>query len=134
MRKANLFRYLAAVAYDLLLLIGLLFFATAILLPFNDGEAFTSRQFYYPIYLIAVSFSFYGWFWTHGGQTLGLKAWKLKVVSNGNAPIKWSQAFIRFIVSPLSWGFFGLGIVWVFVDKQNRTWHDIASKTAIFLE
>lgn len=134
MRKANLLRYLAAVAYDLLLLIGLLFFATAILLPFNGGEAFTSQQFYYPIYLAVVSFFFYGWFWTHGGQTLGLKAWKLKVVSNGNAQVTWQQAFIRFIVSLLSWGFIGLGIAWALVDKQNRTWHDIASKTAILLE
>ncbi len=134
MKKPSLIRHLAAIVYDFLLLTALLFLATALLLPFNGGEAFSSRQFFYPIYLFIVSFLFYGWFWTHGGQTLGLKAWKIKVISDNGEMISWRQAFIRFIVSILSWGFLGLGFVWVLFDKERRSWHDISSKSGLFLE
>lgn len=134
MTKPGLLRHLAVIIYDFLLLLALLFLATALLLPFNGGEAFTSHQVFYSFYLLAVSFFFYGWFWTHGGQTLGLRAWKIKVLNDKLKLISWRQAFIRFIVSLFSWGFIGLGFLWVLVDKNQRSWHDIASKTGLFLD
>jgi uncharacterized RDD family membrane protein YckC len=134
MAKPGLLRHLAAIIYDLLLLVAVLFFATAILLPFNGGEAFSHQQITYPLYLLTVSFCFYGWFWTHGGQTLGLKAWKIRLLNNTYQFISWRQAFIRFFVSILSWGILGLGFLWPLVDKNQRSWHDIASKTGLFLE
>ncbi|MEQ1545521.1 RDD family protein [Methyloglobulus sp.] len=134
MTKPRLLRHLAVIIYDFLLLIAVLFLATAILLPFNGGEAFTNHQIFYSLYLLAVSFCFYGWFWTHGGQTLGLRAWKIKVLNNEHCVISWRQAFIRFIVALLSWGFLGLGFLWVLFDKKQRSWHDMASKTGLFLD
>jgi len=132
MTKPGFFRHLFAIVYDLILLIAVLFFATGLLLPLNGGEAFTRDQIVYPIYLLTVSFLFYGWFWTHGGQTLGLKAWKIRLLSDNLKPVTWYQALIRFMVSILSSGLFGIGFFWVFVDKNHRCWHDIASKTRLF--
>jgi uncharacterized RDD family membrane protein YckC len=134
MAKPGLLRHLAAIIYDLLLLVAVLFFATAILLPFNGGEAFSHQQITYPLYLLTVSFCFYGWFWTHGGQTLGLKSWKIRLLNDSYQFISWRQAFIRFFVSMLSWGILGFGFLWPLVDKNQRSWHDIASKTGLFLE
>jgi uncharacterized RDD family membrane protein YckC len=133
MARPSLLRYLAAVIYDFILLIAVLFFATALLLPFNDGRAIDS-QIFYSLYLLLVSFLFYGWFWTHGGQTLGLRAWKIKALSNIHQPITWRQASIRFIIAIISWGCLGLGFLWVLVDKEQRSWHDLASKTVLFQE
>jgi len=132
MTKPGFFRHLLAIVYDLILLIAVLFFATGLLLPFNGGEAFTHDQIFYLVYLLTVSFLFYGWFWTHGGQTLGLKAWKIRLLSDNLKPVTWYQALIRFMVSILSSGLFGIGFFWVFVDKNHRCWHDIASKTRLF--
>ncbi len=128
---AGFFRRLAALLYDLLLLVALLFFATALLLPFNAGEAFTRDQIFYPIYLLVVSFLFYGWFWTHGGQTLGCRAWKIKVLTLNQQPINWQQALVRFISALLCCG---LGFLWILVDKKRRGWHDYFSKTTVFLD
>jgi len=130
--KPGFFRRLAATFYDLLLLIAVLFVATAILLPLNGGEAFTSQQFFFPVYLLLVSFLFYAWFWTHGGQTLGLRAWKIRVLTFDMKPISWKQAALRFMAAILSWGFFGLGFLWILIDKNQRSWHDHLSKTALF--
>jgi uncharacterized RDD family membrane protein YckC len=122
---------LAIIVYDFLLLIALLFLATALLLPFNAGEAFTREQFFYPIYLLIVSFVFYGWFWTHGGQTLGLRAWKAKILTTNQQPISWTQALVRFVTAFASCG---LGLLWILVGKQRRGWHDHLSKTAVFFD
>ncbi|MGZ4992755.1 MAG: RDD family protein [Methylobacter sp.] len=132
--KPGFLRRLAVVFYDLLLLIALLFVATAILLPLNSGEPFTDRQVFFPIYLLLVSFFFYAWFWTHGGQTLGLRSWKIKVLTLDKKPISWKQALIRFIAAILSWGFCGLGFLWILIDKNQRSWHDHLSHTALFFD
>jgi len=132
MTKPGFFRHLLAIVYDLILLIAVLFFATGLLLPFNGGEAFTHDQIFYLVYLLTVSFLFYGWFWTHGGQTLGLKAWEIRLLSDNLKPVTWYQALIRFMVSILSSGLFGIGFFWIFVDKNHRCWHDIVSKTRLF--
>ena len=128
----NLMRRLAAIVYDLLLLISVLFVATALILPFNAGQAFENKHFFYPLYLITISFIFYGWFWTHGGQTLGLRAWKLQVLTFDYQPITWLQAFWRFSGAMVSWSALGLGFLWALIDKNDRCWHDNFSKTAIF--
>jgi len=128
-------RRLAAQVYDLFLLIALLFLATALLLPFTAGEAISAQQtLIYRIYLAVISFLFYGWFWTHGGQTLGLRAWKIKVLTFDQKPISWIQALLRFASALVSWSFFGLGFLWILVDKNRRSWHDHLSKTALFFD
>ncbi len=134
MPKPGFFRLLGVILYDLLLLIAVLFVATAIVLPFNAGKAFTGQQYFFPFYLLLVSFIFYGWFWTHGGQTLGLRAWKVKVLTTDRKPINWKQALIRFTASIFSWSFLGLGFLWVLVDKNQQSWHDHLSKTALFFD
>jgi uncharacterized RDD family membrane protein YckC len=125
-------RRFAAIVYDFLLLLAVLFLATALLLPFNNGEAFTSGQTFYSIYLSVISFVFYGWFWTHGGQTLGLRAWNLKLLTLDQKPVGWWQAALRFGAALLSWAVFGLGFFWIIIDKNKRSWHDHLSKTALF--
>ena len=128
-------RRLAALTYDLFLLLAVLFLATALLLPFTTGEAISPQQLLtYRIYLAVISFSFYGWFWTHGGQTLGLRAWHIKVLTNDQKPISWIQAFFRFATAIVSWGFFGLGLLSILIDKKGRSWHDHLSKTALFFD
>ncbi len=124
-------RKITAVFYDALLLLAVLFFATAVALPFNSGQAFSSGQYFYPLYLLTIAFVFYGWFWTHGGQTLGLRAWKIKVCSEDGAPVGWSQAGLRFAAGILSWACIGLGFLWSLFDKNGLCWHDYLSKTRI---
>jgi len=126
------FRRLVAVAYDFFLLLAVLFLATALLLPFNSGIAFSSEQVSYPLYLMTVSFIFYGWFWTHGGQTLGLRSWKMTLLTLDQQPINWKQALLRFAGAIISWLCLGLGFIWPVFDKKKLTWHDRLSGTTLF--
>ncbi|MGH8550362.1 MAG: RDD family protein [Methylococcales bacterium] len=124
-------RRLAAILYDTVVLIGLLFAATACILPFHEGEAIVPDQWLFPVYLVGVSFLFYGWFWTHGGQTLGMRAWKIRVISRSGGALTWPQALVRFIGAILSWSAAGIGYWWIAFSKEHNGWHDSLSGSRI---
>lgn len=130
----GLLRRLMAIFYDLFLLAAILFLATAIVNAINDGEAIDQNSpyiFLLDFYLASIIFFYFGWFWTHGGQTLGMKTWKIKLISNESPAINWQQVTIREITAIISWLFLGLGFIWSIFDKQKRSWHDIASNTML---
>lgn len=120
---------MGAVVYDALLLLAVLFLAAAIALPFNGGRAYAAGQYYFPLYLLGVAFTFYGWFWVHGGQTLGMRAWKIRVFSADGGAIGWRLAGIRFASALLSWSCLGLGFLWCIFDQRGWCWHDYLSRT-----
>lgn len=124
-------RRMGAVIYDLILLFGVLFLTTAMLLPLNRGMAFETDQWVYPLSLFAVSFLFYGWFWTHGGQTLGMRAWKIRVCTRDGSPFGWSHATVRFFSAIISWSACGLGFLWILFNSRKLGWHDYLSKTRV---
>ncbi|NNE39189.1 MAG: RDD family protein [Gammaproteobacteria bacterium] len=128
----GLLRRLAAIFYDCLLLIAVLFAATAILLPFTQGEAINSENIFYFLYLSAWSYLFFGWAWTHGGQTLGMRAWKIKLLDSESNIVTWTTAGKRFLLSMMSWAFMGLGFIWAIVDPDKLTFHDRYSGTRLY--
>ena len=48
---------------------------------------------------IFLTYLFFTWFWTHGGQTLGMRAWKMRVVTDKGEPLNQQQATSRFLWS-----------------------------------
>jgi uncharacterized RDD family membrane protein YckC len=124
-------RRVGAILYDTLLLLAVLFFATALIRPFISEQAFASQKIYYQLYLLLVSYSFYGWFWTHGGQTLGLRAWKIRVCNFNGGSVTWKQATIRFGAALISWACLGLGFFWSLIAKNKLCWHDQISQTRL---
>ena len=83
------------------------------------------------LYLLTASLLFFGWFWVHGGQTLGMRAWRLKVVQLDGSGLDWRLSAIRFFTAMLSWLVFGLGFLWVMFDKDKKAWHDHLSRTVL---
>ena len=67
--------------------------------------------------------------WRRGGQTLGMRPWRLKVVAaDGMAP-GWNALVVRYVVAVVSVLAAGLGFWWAWVDRGGLTWHDRASGT-----
>lgn len=69
--------------------------------------------------------------WARGGQTLGMRPWRLRVLSaDGERPTR--KALIRrYLVGNLSLALGGLGFWWAWFDPEKRTWHDRASGTRV---
>jgi len=126
---AGLFRRLGAMFYDGILLFAILMVAGFSVRIFTaDPAALHSAGF--RVYLLLVSFVFFAWFWLHGGQTLGMRAWKIQVQSCTGGTMTLWQAMLRFITSLFSWIFF-LGFLWGWIDPKKRTWHDWVSDTQV---
>ncbi|MGD2111898.1 MAG: RDD family protein [Gammaproteobacteria bacterium] len=129
-KPAGLLRRLMAMCYDTLLLLSVLLFATALALLLTRGSLDYHNPFFRS-YLFAVCFAFYAWFWTHGGQTLGMRAWKLRVQRPDGRPITLWQALLRFLAAIPSWALLGLGYLWILVDRDNMALHDRFSESVI---
>jgi uncharacterized RDD family membrane protein YckC len=123
-----------AIVYDSLLLLAVLFVAASPFVVITGGgqqSLLVHRMF--QIYLLAVSFLFFAWFWIHGGQTLGMRAWRLQVLRNDGAKLGWRDAALRFFSAMFSWLCFGLGFLWILIDKDGLAWHDRWSRTRLIL-
>jgi uncharacterized RDD family membrane protein YckC len=128
---AGFWRSLAALVYDLILLLGILFAATFLLLLFRSGSPLEPKSLPYTFYLMGVSVFFFSWFWTHGGQTLGMRAWRIQLVATDGSPIQWGQCIIRCVIAFVSMGLFGIGYLWMLFDPKRRSWQDLVSKTHV---
>jgi uncharacterized RDD family membrane protein YckC len=133
---AGLLRRLAAIFYDSLLLSALwLGVATAFLVTSGGRLSAPDRPLWllyaFRATLLLVAFLFFGWFWTRGGQTLGMRAWRLKVVADQGQSVTWLLALRRFAAAGLSWAVLGVGFWWVTIDPEKRAWHDRLSGTNI---
>lgn len=73
-----------------------------------------------------IPFLYFAYYWTNKSQTLGMKVWKLKVISNNNESISWLQSCLRYIFA-----LFGLGYLWMLVDKEHLPLQDRISNTRL---
>jgi len=167
-KVASLGVYLSALFYDSLLILALLFVASVLyMLPYvlnsnidsSETKNLSTSAYLSPVYktyVFCIWFAFFAWFWTKAGQTLGLKAWKLRLESNDGKNVSLWQALLRFFGALAPW-FVALflyhlagkteliseqyrywillvgfsSIIWSLFDKDGLTLHDRFSESRI---
>ena len=77
--------------------------------------------------------AFFSWFWMHGGQTLGMKAWRMQLRNHDGGPVQWHQAILRYLTAWVSWLSI-VGMLWCVVDAQRRSLQDIVSRTELVVQ
>lgn len=149
---ARLWRRFAAMSYDAVALIGILFCAALLPMAIHRG-AIAAGTAWHQLYLLAVAYAYFAVCWRRGGQTLGMRPWKVRVVSADGAPqLSWRQTLVRFLVALLplvaftaagQWSlpagivagaFACLGYLWPWWDPARCAWHDRASRTRLVHE
>jgi uncharacterized RDD family membrane protein YckC len=101
---AGLWRRLAALLYDCLLLLAIMFVGTLAVLPLTGGEAITPAARGFGVYLAYRGFlallalGYFGLAWTRGGQTLGMMAWKIRIGRSDESAPGWRAATRRFVL------------------------------------
>lgn len=125
----GLARRLAAMVYDSLAVTALLFIAGFSVLPFTGGVAVPAGSVWFELYLLALVFMYFGWSWTHGGQTLGMRAWRLYATDLDGHWLTWAQAGLRFAAAIPSVLVALLGVLWTIVDPQRRALHERLSRS-----
>lgn len=78
-----------------------------------------------------ILFGYFAWFWLHGGQTLAMKTWRIRVIAADDAPLRLWQAILRYLLAWPSLGLAGVGIVWVLFDRDRQFLHDRLAGTRL---
>ncbi|MEH8019816.1 MULTISPECIES: RDD family protein [Rheinheimera] len=124
--RAGLIRRLAAMIYDWLVLVALWMAAMVLALllvallnsldiislaNYTDHADFiTQHKIWFQLYSALCLIWFYLYFWCHGGQTLGMRAWRLILVQQNGQPLTLKQAAFRALTA-----LFGLGNLWLWL-------------------
>lgn len=128
--SAGLGKRLLAAVYDWLLVLAIMMVASVPIVAMLDDAIATGNAFYQAMLVIIAGLFFTG-FWVRGGQTLGMRAWRLRLISDGGIDVTPATAVLRYLGAWVSFAAAGLGFIWSLFDAEKRTWHDRWSGTRI---
>jgi uncharacterized RDD family membrane protein YckC len=140
--SAGFGRRAAALLYDALLIAGILMIYTAgalylahafWLAPGQALERTTvgARFYIYQAGEIALIAGYALLNWTRSGQTLGMRAWHLRAVTETGSRLGWNAAALRFALGVLAWAPAALGVLWLYADPEHLALHDRLSRTRV---
>ena len=123
-------RQLAAFIYDLFPVLGILLVTSLIVILVRRGAEIEPKTLWFQLLLLTEIALYYIYSWKNGGQTLGMRAWKIKLAPQ-QSDNHLLLLILRFLVGLLSTVCLGLGIWWQYLDKKNRSWMDMASNSRV---
>ena len=130
MKNINLFRRLASIFYDGVLVVAIVIITSLPFYSFNVEESFLLKLTMQLYFYLIIQY-FFVWFWVNSTATLGMKSWKIKIVDINGNNISYKKAIVRFNVSILSISIFGLGFLISLFRKDKKCLHDIISRTQL---
>lgn len=128
--RAGFARRLSAIIYDLLILCALIMLAAGLAMLFTQILVWSSlvslqgytdlaeylntgwRRWAHFSYYVVVILGFYSYFWCKAGQTLGMRAWRLLLVTKEGTPLSLGQALSRALLALGGLGNFWLWLRW----------------------
>lgn len=118
-------RRLASLAYEAVLQIGiigvLVLFPQAVLAMLLEQTLPPAALW---LHLFGIELMYFSWFWSHGGQTLAMKTWKIRLLAQDGNPLNFKQAVYRQLLCWLSLGCGGIGLLWGLFDRDGQFLHD----------
>lgn len=130
MKETPIFKHIAAFVYDIFPVVGILLLTSFVTLIIRNGQEVARNTIWFDVLLFCEVAFYYVYSWKIGGQTLGMRAWKMKIIPNdkNQATLTWTQALVRFLVGIVSC-FGGIGIFWKVITKDKTTWMDKVSNS-----
>ena len=92
-------RRLAALVYEAVILFGIVFFAGYLFSTLTQQRNGLTHRDLLAAWIALVLGLYFVWFWTHGGQTLPMKTWRLRLVGPGGEPVRPMRATIRYLLA-----------------------------------
>jgi uncharacterized RDD family membrane protein YckC len=120
-------RRLASMVYEAVLLFAVGFFAAWLLFFASGGRDATAGAARHLLQLLIglVFAAYFLWSWLRGGQTLAMKAWRIRLVEV--TPLR---ALIRFVLAMLLVPTL-ISILWSFFDRDRQFLHDRLAGTRL---
>lgn len=147
-------RRLACLVYEGVLLFGVLMLTALLFSTITQQRHALVGRHALQAFVFIILGIYFTWFWSHGGQTVAMKAWHIRLVDADGRPVTQPRALLRYV---LSWLWFlpslvtlylsgfrspamALGVTAVGVvgyatlalrHPQRQFWHDAVSRTRL---
>ena len=141
-------------AYESLIVLAILLVASFAFMGAATSHLEGLARHLFQAYLFLVLGLYFVWCWRRGGQTLPMKAWKVRVVRRDGAPLDTPRAVLRYVVAALTLGSSAvaaavlwrepgaelawlalapgaLTLLWALVDAERQFLHDRLAGTKI---
>jgi len=126
-------RRLASMFYEGMLLFAVAFAATGLFyLASGSATATGWLRHALQLYLLAVFAAYFLWCWLRSGQTLAMKAWRIRLLFPGRARVPPARALVRFVLAALLVPT-GISIIWALFDRERQFLHDRLAGTRLVL-
>jgi uncharacterized RDD family membrane protein YckC len=130
---AGLARRAGSIAYEALLLAAFLFVCTWLFLFIGQALDAELARHLLQAWLLILSGAYFVYCWTHGGQTLPMKTWHIRLVTSTNGAVPPGIAVKRYLFALVSLGACGLGFAWALLDRDRQFLHDRLAGTRLIL-
>ena len=107
--------------YEAIIQVALWFLITLTIL-ISLGEGYTINSSLLGFFLWLSSGIYFIYSWVHGGQTLAMRAWKLKLISPNN---HWWFFYVRYIFASAGLFLFFISFIYVIFNKERKFAHDL---------
>lgn len=129
-KPVGVLRRLGAMFYDSLLLLAMWFMGIAIALLFSHGDALVANPLV-TTWLFLIAFAYFAFPWMRGGQTLGMKTWRIQLVRRDGKALTLWHVLLRFLSAIPSIGLGGIGLWWAWTNPERLALHDRFSETKL---
>jgi uncharacterized RDD family membrane protein YckC len=127
----GLARRALSMVYEILLLVAVLITgALPFMLLTREADPSLARLLL-QLYLLALCGVYFIWQWLHGGQTLPMKTWRIRLVTRDSAPLTLRRAVCRYLLALAGLALLGAGFLWAFIDRDRQFLHDRLAGTRI---
>jgi uncharacterized RDD family membrane protein YckC len=126
-------RRLASLLYDALLLAALLFVATFVFIAVFGHATHPPRRYWLQAGLYLVTAAYLLWCWLHGGQTLAMQTWRIRLIDGEARTLTLGRALQRYLLASAGLLFFGAGFLWALFDREGLFLHDRLLGTRLVL-
>lgn len=107
----SIFRRLAALPYEGLLVLALALIATFPLAGFRNPAVEGVPHLLMQLYYVCLTALYFTWFWRRGGQTLAMKTWRIRVTTRTGGPLGLGRAMTRYLLALAFYGPACVGMV-----------------------
>jgi len=75
--------------------------------------------------------AYFAWYWRHGGQTLAMQTWKIRLSTPSGTTPTLAQLALRYFLAWPSLIFLGAGLFWAIFDRDRQFLHDRLAGTRL---
>ena len=124
MNSISLFKRIACMLYESILVFAILFVAGVVYRALMGDPHSDFEQHLFFMYSWLIIGVYFVYCWVKSGQTLAMQTWRIQLLGLDGNPLSLGQAVRRYVIASFSLMFFGLGFLWAIFDREGLYLHE----------